>query len=87
MALTHRLAPDDVERELSRARWTFAYMQARSTSASLPRLSVLLRGYTSKRATALKSHEVDMHSFFGLPYVNVSAHPRRIEKQLVLSEQ
>jgi len=96
MSLTHRLPPHDLEKELFRTGWSFLYMagaiktmafgydRAKMLNAALKRIIQQVR---EQRCNCFEVDRVETHSFLGLPYVNVSAHARRIQKRLVFPGQ
>jgi len=96
MSLKPNLTPHEFEKELSSANWTFFYMansisatafgfnRARIIDAALKRVITKVR---QQRCNCLEIEDVTTHSFFGLPYVSVSAHPRHIQKGMVFAGQ
>jgi hypothetical protein len=96
MEVTHNLSPHEFEKQLSAAGWTFFYMvgvvrttafgfnRAKMIHAALKRLVTNVR---QRRCNCLEIDDVATHSLLGLPYVNVSAHPRHIQKGAVFSGQ
>jgi hypothetical protein len=84
----------ELDAELSRRGWTFFYMAnvVRKTALAFDRdkgiAAALKRVMTSVReegCNCLQINQVETHSFFGIPYVSVSAHPRHIQKGMVFS--
>ena len=96
MAVTHNLTPHELETELSTAGWTFFYMASaiRRTAFGFNRekmidaaLQRVITNVRLQRCNCLEIDEVGTHSFLGMPYVSVSAHPRHIQKGMVFSGQ
>jgi hypothetical protein len=88
MSVKHNLAPRELEEELSTAGWTFFYMAnaIRATARTIP--AALKRLMTKVRRQGCNCFEIDevaTHSFLGMPYVSVSAHPRHIQKGMAFS--
>ena len=85
----------ELEKELSIAGWTFFYLageiksigigfdKEKGIDAALKRLmaSVKLQG-----CNCLEIDDVSTRSFFGVPYVSVSAHSRRLQKGSVFGQ-
>jgi hypothetical protein len=77
------------EKELATAGWTFFYMareirtiafgfdKQKMADAALKRLIANVR---LQKCNCLEIDEVAAHSFLGLPYTSISAHPRHIQK-------
>jgi hypothetical protein len=96
MPVTHHLTPRELETELSSEGWTFFYMassirrtafgfnQARMIHAALERV---IAGVKQRKCNCLEIDGVVMHSFLGIPYVTVSAHPRHIQKGILFVGQ
>ena len=96
MGVTYDLNPHQIERELSVAGWTFFFMAnviratvfgsnpAKMMDTALKRL---IRSVRQQRCNCLEIDVVATHSFLGMPYVSVSAHPRHIQKGMVFSGQ
>jgi hypothetical protein len=84
----------ELDAELSRRGWTFFYManvirktalgfdRDKGVSAALKRVIGSVR---EEGCNCLQIDTVETHSFFGIPYVSVSAHPRHIQKGMVFS--
>ena len=96
MSVKSSLDPRELEKQLKSAGWTFFYMAGQlSTSVfGFDREKIveaaLKRMITKVRLQKCNSFEIDemaMHSFLGVPYVSVLAHPRHIQKGLVFSGQ
>lgn len=94
MSVTHDFTPRAFSEELSAAGWTFFYIASamRATAFGFNRAKMiraaLKRIITNVRERKCNSLEIDgvaMHSFLGMPYVSVSAHPRHIQKGLVFA--
>ena len=96
MTVKHNLTSHELEKELATAGWTFFYMagsiratafgfdRARMINAALMRVITNVR---QQRCNCLEIDDVATHSFLGMPYVSVSAHPRHIQKGMVFSGQ
>ncbi|MFN0167320.1 MAG: hypothetical protein ACKV22_12895 [Bryobacteraceae bacterium] len=96
ISVKHNLSPRDLEQELSTTGWTFLYManairatafgfdRERMINAALKRVIANVR---EQRCNCLEIDDVATHSFLGVPYVNVSAHARHIQKGNVYSGQ
>jgi hypothetical protein len=94
MSVTHNLTPHELERELSNTGWTFFYMASairrrafgfdrqKMTQAALKRVIANVR---QLRCNCLEIDGVATHSFLGIPYVSVSAHPRHIQRDMLFS--
>ncbi len=94
MSVTHNLTPHELEKELSSTGWTFFYMasgirrtafgfdRAKMVEAALKRVIANVR---QLRCNCLEIDAVATHSFLGMPYVSVSAHPRHIQKNMLFS--
>jgi hypothetical protein len=86
----------EFDKEISAAGWTFFYMahsvaaiafgfaRAKMTSSALKRVIGRVR---QEKCNCLEIEGVTAHSFLGIPYVRVSAHPRHIQKGLVFAGQ
>lgn len=92
----HGLDPHGLEQELANSGWTFFYMASpiRTTRFGFDRakmmksaLKGLLRDVKLQKCNCLEIDGVETHSFLGVPYVNVSGHPRHIQKGMVFSGQ
>jgi hypothetical protein len=92
----HTLNSAELEQELAHAGWTFDFMagairttafgfdRARMLHAALKRLIANVR---RQKCNCLEIDDVETHSFLGVPYVSISAHPRNIQKGVVFSTQ
>jgi hypothetical protein len=90
----YNLTPHELEKELSRFGWTFFYManvirrsafgfdREKSAYAALKRVITSVR---EEGCNCLQIEAVETHSFLGIPYISVSAHPRHIQKGAVFS--
>jgi len=81
-----------LEKNLAVAGWTFLYMAGaiRTTAFGFERqrmihaaLKRLLKTVTQQRCNCMEIDDVATHSFWGLPYVSISAHSRHIQKGMV----
>lgn len=92
--IKYDLTARDLDTELSTRGWTFFYManvvrktalgfdREKGVSAALKRVMASVR---EEGCNCLQVDKVETHSFFGIPYVSVSAHPRHIQKGMVFS--
>jgi hypothetical protein len=96
MSVSHNLTPSELEKELSITGWTFFYMASaiRTTSFGFNRakmihaaLKRIIADAKDQRCNCVEIDDVTTHSFLGMPYVRVSAHPRHIQKGMVFSGQ
>ncbi len=96
ISVQHNLSPRDLELELSTTGWTFLYMAnaIRATAFGFHRermihaaLKRVIANVREQRCNCLEIDDVATHSFLGVPYVNVSAHARHIQKGNVYSGQ
>lgn len=94
MSVRNSLAPCDLDKQLRSAGWTFFYMASQlSTSAfGFDREKVIhaalkrtIAKVKKQKCNCFEIDEVATHSFLGMPYVSVSAHPRHIQKGQVFS--
>jgi hypothetical protein len=94
MPVTHHLTPHQLEAELAATGWNFFYMAhaIRTTAFGLNRANMIgaalqrvITNVRRQRCNCLEVDDVSMHSFLGLPYVSVSAHPRHIQKGAVFA--
>ena len=86
----------ELEKELASAGWTFFYMAGKITTTAFgfdrqktvhTALKRLIANVRLQKRTCLEIDAVTSRSFLGMPYVNVSAHSRHIQKGLVFSGQ
>jgi hypothetical protein len=94
MSVTHNLTPHNLAAELQADGWTFFFLAGavRSTAFGFDRMKMIDAALKRVIATVkrqghncLEINEVATHSFLGMPYVSVSAHPRHIQKGTRLS--
>ena len=90
-AVAGRPAVRQIEDNLAAAGWTFFFMahaiettafgfdRPKAVAKALLRLIALVE---RKKCNALEIDEIASRSFWGLPYVRLSAHPRHIQKGL-----
>jgi hypothetical protein len=90
----HHLTAHELDVELSNLGWTFFFMAnviRKSALAFDPEKgasSALKRVMASVRAdgcNSLQMQAVETHSFLGIPYIRVSAHPRHLQRSGVFS--
>ena len=95
-SVSHNLTPRELEKELSIAGWTFFYMAGaiRTTAFGFDRVRMmgaalkrLITNVKLQKCNCLQIDKVAMHSFLGLPYMSISAHPRHIQKGMVFVGQ
>jgi hypothetical protein len=94
MTVKHNLNSHELEKELATAGWTFFYManairtmafgfdRAKTIHAALKRLITSVK---LQKCNCLEIDDVATHSFLGMPYVSISAHPRHIQRGMVFS--
>jgi hypothetical protein len=79
----------ELETALAATGWTFSYLAGRITATAFgfdrPKavskaLSRLIGRVRLLKCNCLEIDEVAVHSFWGIPYVSVSAHSRNIQK-------
>ncbi len=96
MSMRQTLNPGELETELTSRGWTFFYMAnvIRTTAFGFDRAKViraavkrLVTSVKLQKCNCLEIDEVATHSFLGIPYVSVSAHPRHLQKGKVFSGQ
>jgi hypothetical protein len=89
MSPASKLTSRQFETELSTGGWSFFYVAgtARTTAFGFDRdktihtaLGRLTANAALKNCNCIEIDEVAGHSFFGIPWVSVSAHSRRIQK-------
>lgn len=94
MPVMHHLTPHQLEAELAATGWSFFYMAdtIRTTAFGFDRgkmidaaLQRVISNVRKQRCNCLEVTGVTMHSFLGLPYVSISAHPRHIQKGVVFA--
>jgi hypothetical protein len=96
LAVKYDLSPYELDKELSSRGWTFFYManvirksamgfdRDKGTAAALKRVMASVR---EDGCNSLQIQAVETHSFLGIPYVSVSAHPRHIQKGNLFSPE
>ena len=91
-SVSHNLTTPELEKQLSIAGWTFFYMAdaIRTTAFGFDRAKMigaalrrLIKNVKLQKCNCLQIDDVSMHSFLGLPYMSISAHPRHIQKGMV----
>jgi hypothetical protein len=94
--VAHRLDGQQLEKELTSEGWTLFYMggairtialgfeRQKMVNAAMKRIFAAVR---SQGCNCVEIDRVAMHSFLGIPYVSVSAHPRHIQQGRVFSAQ
>ena len=84
----------EFERELRASGWTFFHMANVVSAISfgfdrthMTQLAVqrLIEKVREQRCNCLEVDDLTLHSFLGVPYVRVSAHPRHIQQGMVFS--
>jgi hypothetical protein len=95
-SVANHLNGRQLEKALTNAGWTFFYMAAsiRTTAFGFERrqmVNAAMKRVIGKvrlqRCNCLEVDDVSMHSFLGIPYVSISAHPRHIQQGMVFSGQ
>jgi hypothetical protein len=93
--IKHSLTPQEFDKELSAAGWTFFFMAGtiRMTAFGFNRhrtvdaaLNRCIKAARQQRCNCLQIESVEMRSFLGVPYVRVSARLRHIQKGLLFGE-
>jgi hypothetical protein len=96
MSVTHNLTPRELEKDLSTTGWTFFYMASaiKRTAFGFDRaktvhaaLKAVITKVKQQKCNCVEIDDVAAHSFLGIPYVSVSAHPRHVQKGMVFSGQ
>ena len=86
----------ELEKELASAGWTFFYMAGKITTTAFgfdrqktvhTALKRLIASVRLQKCNCLEIDAVASRSFWGMPYVRVSAHSRHIQKGVVFSGQ
>ena len=86
----------ELEKELASAGWTFFYMAGKITTTALgfdrqkmvyTAVKRLIASVRLQKCNCLEIDAVASRSFWGMPYVRVSAHSRHIQKGVVFSGQ
>lgn len=85
------LNSQQLEKELTAAGWTFFYMAAAIKvkafgSAMDKPLDRLIQAVKLQRCNCVEVDGIEACSFWGFPYVKMSAHPRHIQKGMVFPE-
>ena len=95
MPFKHALTPQQLEKELSGAGWTFFFMAGtiRATAFGFNRdktvraaLNRCIKAVSQQRCNCLQIESVEMHSFLGIPYVRLSVRPRHIQKGMLFAD-
>ena len=90
----HNLTSRELDTELSKLGWTFFYMAnvIRKTALALDRekgaavaLKRVMASVREEGCNSLQVEDVERHSFLGIPYISVSAHPRHVQRSGVFS--
>jgi hypothetical protein len=96
VSIAHNLPAHELEKQLNIAGWTFFYMASAVTTTAFGfdrtkmTNAALQRAITSvsrQKCNCLEIDDVTTHSFLGIPYISLSAHPRHIQKGSVFSGQ
>jgi len=83
------LSPQQLEKELSAAGWTFFFMAGPVRAAAFgfnrektvdAALNRGIQGVRRLRCNCLQIESVELRSFLGIPYVSMSVRPRQIQK-------
>ena len=84
----------ELETALAATGWTFFYLAGRITATAVgfdrqkavrKALARLITRVKFLKCNCLEIDEVAVHSFWGIPYVSVSAHSRNIQKGVVFA--
>lgn len=93
-SVTRNLTRRKLETELSAAGWTLFYIATaiRKTAFGFDRedmirtaLKRVITKVSVERCNCLEIDKVSTHSFLGMPYVSVSAHPRHLQQGMVFA--
>jgi len=93
-SVKQNLTRRELETELSAAGWSLFYIAIaikrscfgfNRESMIRTALQRVARNVSRERCNCLEIDAVSTHSFLGLPYVSVSAHPRHLQKGMVFS--
>ena len=96
MSVQHSFSSKELEAELSTNGWTFFYMASpiqirafgfnpiKRMASALNKIVAIVR---KQGCNSLQIDRVSTHSFFGLEYLSVSAHPRHIQKGILFVAQ
>jgi len=94
MSVKHNLTSHELDQEIANAGWTFFYIantirttafgfdRARMIHAALGRLIAHAK---DQHCNSLEIEDVATHSFLGMPYVCIAAHPRHLQQSMVFS--
>ena len=94
MTIQHKLNFHELEKELAAAGWTFFFLAnaVKTTAFGFDRAKIiraatrrLIAAVRLQKCNCLEIHDVTMHSFLGMPYVSIVAHPRHLQKGAVFS--
>lgn len=95
-SVLNNLDRHQLEKELATAGWTFFYMAGaiRTTAFGFDKqkmidaaLKRLITNVRLEKCNSLEIDNVEMHSFWGMPYVSISAHSRHIQQGMLFSGQ
>ena len=96
VSVAHNPAPHELERNLTAAGWAFFYMAGAVTATAFgfdqpsmirAALHRVITSVSRQRCNCLEIDAVSTHSFLGIGYVSLSAHPRHIQRSMVFSGQ
>ena len=96
VSVAHNLPPHELEKDLAAAGWTFFYLASavKATAFGFDKTKMIhaalqrvITNVSLQRCNCLEIDAVSTHSFLGLPYVSLTAHPRHIQKGATFSGQ
>jgi hypothetical protein len=94
LPIKHNLSAHELDADLSKLGWTFFFManvirksalafdRDKGASVALKRVMASVR---EEGCNCLQVEAVETHSFFGIPYISLSAHPRHLQKGSVFA--
>ncbi len=94
LPVKHNLTPHELDSDLSKLGWTFFFMAnvIRKSALAFDRdkgISVALKRVMARvreeGCNCLQVESIESQSFFGIPYISLSAHPRHLQKGNVFS--
>ena len=96
VSVAHNLPPHELEKDLAAAGWTFFYLASaiKTTAFGFDKTKMIhaalqrvITNVSLQRCNSVEIDDVTTHSFLGLPYVSLTAHPRHIQKGATFSGQ
>ena len=96
VSVAHTLPSNELEKQLTAVGWTFFYMASAVTTTVFgfdrekmihAALHRVITSVSRQQCNCLEIDDVTTHSFLGIPYLSLSAHPRHIQQGAVFSGQ